>query len=177
MATTPLEFARTLITLLALVASTHCTAAVYKCAGPGGVPVYQGIHCPAGSELRDLDAQPPTLSVVPGVRAAEVIEGTGAAPERARAARLEARRSVRPEGRSLNRTMQRDASERRHIHTGMTEAEVLARLGRPDLRSGAARKGRVRWSYLPAAGDGQTLTNVTFEHGVVADVERKIVQR
>jgi hypothetical protein len=57
----------------------------------------------------------------------------------------------------------------------MSEGEVLRRAGVPDLRS--ARHGRLlRWTYLPAPGDAQTLTTVRFEDGKVVAVERVVVR-
>ena len=71
---------------------------------------------------------------------------------------------------------------------GMTEGEVLARVGKPDHeawmggrvrgRDGAAivqgRDGDKTWTYLPHEQDPDTLTVITFRAGTVVDVERKI---
>ncbi|MEP7205588.1 MAG: hypothetical protein ABI920_01520 [Casimicrobiaceae bacterium] len=65
---------------------------------------------------------------------------------------------------------------RRHVHGGMSEAEVLARLGRPDARSSGSRKGRMSWTYLPARGDLQTVTTIHFERGVVAEIDRRVMR-
>src|SRR5215813_2909462 len=54
-----------LVTLLALVVASPAAAALYKCAKDNGV-VYQDLPCPPGKQLRDLEADPPTLSVLPG---------------------------------------------------------------------------------------------------------------
>ena len=53
----------------------------------------------------------------------------------------------------------------------MSDGEVLARLGPPDLQAGKNAR-RMRWTYLPAAGDPQTVTLVRFEDGKVVAVER-----
>jgi hypothetical protein len=59
----------------------------------------------------------------------------------------------------------------------MSEAEVIMRIGRPDVRSkGHGKAGATRWSYLPAPGDGDTITTLTLAGGKVADVERRIAR-
>lgn len=147
-------------------------AEVHKCAGGGGIPVYQQLPCAAGTELRNLATDPPTLSVVPGpaVTPDGASRRTGAPPA--------ARGQRTPEAPRVRRTAAHDGQRRRFVRAGMSEGEVLAQLGRPDTRAGAGRKGGgTRWTYLPAPGDPETLTTITFERGVVADVERKIVRR
>ena len=54
-----------LLAIAACVAMSDADAGLYKCAGHDGVPVYQEAPCPKGSELRNLNEEPPTLSVVP----------------------------------------------------------------------------------------------------------------
>ena len=57
----------------------------------------------------------------------------------------------------------------------MSEAEVIMRIGRPDVRTKEHGKtGGRRWSYLPAVGDAETLTTLTLAGGQVVDVERRI---
>jgi hypothetical protein len=75
------------------------------------------------------------------------------------------------------------AAERRFIRSGMSEAEVLRRIGKPQVdgrsnRKQAKGKGKdgKHWSYLPAAGDSDTITMLTIVGGLVANVERKIVR-
>ena len=68
-----------------------------------------------------------------------------------------------------------DAAQRRYVREGMTEGEVLARLGSPDLASGKGGR-KVRWTFLPAPGDPQTMTTIGFEDGRVASVERVTVR-
>ena len=58
----------------------------------------------------------------------------------------------------------------------MSEAEVVQKIGRPDMQANARRKEGRQWSYLPAAEDVDTLTTVTFVGGKVSDVERKVVR-
>ena len=72
------------------------------------------------------------------------------------------------------------ASERRFIEKGMSEGEVLARVGEPDRESqdtGArAAEAVLRWIYLPAPGDEQTTTTVVLNEGVVIQVERAVTR-
>ena len=70
-----------------------------------------------------------------------------------------------------------DAAARKFIHAGMTEGEVLVRIGRPDATAGGSRSRQPRWSYLPAAGDPDTVTTITFSGGAVREVTRKVVKR
>lgn len=146
-------------------------AAVHKCAGGHGVPVYQEAACPPGTELRNFDTDPPPLSVVP---AAAPTVAPGAWEHSREVVRERAPRRLPPATRTASRT-RADATQRRHVHTGMTEGEVLARIGRPDARS-SGRKGQVLWTYFPAADDPLTITAIRFERGVVAAVDRRVVR-
>src|SRR5215831_18085981 len=118
----------TLITLLASLVAYLVTplaqAALYKCASEGGI-VYQDAACPPGKELRNLDENPATLSVVPGTPVPAVRAAPGN-QSRSSSARAASRASTRTQ-RSGN------AAERRFIHTGMSEAEVVMRIGHPDV--------------------------------------------
>ena len=58
----------------------------------------------------------------------------------------------------------------------MTETEVLYKIGKPDVELSGRRKGGQQWSYMPVAGDPDTLTTVTFAGGKVDRVERKVVR-
>src|SRR4029079_1023490 len=114
----------------ALGAAAPADAQVYKCAGAGTQPVYQDAPCPPGRELRNFAADPATVSVIPirPVPGTTTRAVTPAAP-RARNAGAADKRD-RPRG--------GDAAERRYIHLGMHEGEVLARAGPPDLKSGGS---------------------------------------
>ena len=72
------------------------------------------------------------------------------------------------------------AHERRFVCKGMSEGEVLAKIGRPDSESedtgGAAAEKVVRWIYLPAPGDEETTTTVVFKRGAVIQVLREITR-
>jgi hypothetical protein len=72
-----------------------------------------------------------------------------------------------------------DARERGFIRRGMTEGEVLVRVGKPDHEAVVATnfKGQPEektWTYFPHPQDPETLTVFTFRAGVVAEIERKI---
>jgi hypothetical protein len=159
-----------MLATVALAPRAHADAArpapgVFKCAGERGGVVYQGTPCPPGSELRNLVADPANVSVVEMRLPASA--STTPAPRRERAARPPPRASpARAAG---------DPVERRHVKAGMSEGEVLAKLGAPDA-AGAKHGRHARWTYLPAPGDPQTVTTIRFEDGRVTTVERAIVR-
>lgn len=155
-----------------LVTATNIARAViFKCEGDGGTPTYQEVPCPAGKELRNFQKDPPPLTIIPG----DASKAPAATPPRAdKPASVKATGSKKE---SAGTKARGDPVERRHAHVGMTEGEVLAKLGRPDITSGGARKGKGRWTYLPAAGDPETITTLQIDHGVVSDVDRKLVKR
>jgi hypothetical protein len=71
-------------------------------------------------------------------------------------------------------------SERRFIHKGMSEAEVLRKIGSPDSETfdsgnGATRTVR-RWIYLPTSGDEQTTTTIVLKNGKVISVASEITR-
>jgi hypothetical protein len=71
-----------------------------------------------------------------------------------------------------------DATERRFIREGMSEGDVLMKIGRPDSESidtgGGAQVAVKRWIYFPASGDPQTMTTITIREGKVIDVDRQV---
>jgi hypothetical protein len=141
------------------------TTVVFKCAGEGGVPVYQGVPCPLGRELRNLAVDPPNVSVV----ALDVAPAPPAKPPPAR------ERPARAPARGTRPASPGDAAERRFVKEGMSEGEVLAKLGPPDAAS--AKYGRrARWTYLPAPGDPRTVTTIRLDDGRVTSVERAVVR-
>jgi len=144
--------------------------AVYKCAGSGAAPIYQGDPCPPGRELRNFDTDPPNLSIVPGQ--------SGAPPPR-HAAAPPARAASEPKTAKIDQraTLHGDPSQRKHVRVGMSQAEVVAHLGAPDVTSGSKQKHSLRWSWLPAEGDPDTITTVTLVNGAVADIDRKVVKK
>jgi len=141
------------------------TAQLYKCEGDGGVPVYQDAPC-SGRELRNFAADPAPVSVLPmpPPKGATTRLTSPAPAAKPRAAATK----EKPRG--------GDPAERRYLHIGMHEGEVLARAGAPDMKSGGSGRKLARWTYMPVAGDAQTLTTVVFEYGKVVEVERKVVR-
>ena len=153
-----------------LALATGARATVYKCADAGGAVVYQEAPCPKGKELRNFDTDPPEISVVPAYTGPLALPGTVTADKPAK--------NPRPiHGDAAIGRASGDATARKFIRQGMTEAEVLARIGRPDATAGGSRQHQGRWSYLPADGDPDTVTTVTFSGGTVSDVSRKVVKR
>jgi hypothetical protein len=144
-----------------------------KCKGDRGSVVYQDEPCKPGMELRNFDTDPATVSVVPGSPVAAT--PPPAAAQRTRAAPA-ARRA--PE----QRLSSGKAAERRFIRTGMSESEVIRRIGKPEVEARGSRKQGKQgkegkhWSYLPAAADPDTITTLTIVGGLVANVERKVVR-
>ena len=103
---------RVFFLLLLLWAAQPAHAAVYKCANEKGGVVYQDSPCPSGRELRNLDADPATLSVVPGtpVPAAKSASAPAAKPARVRTGTVKIKGG--------------NPAERKFIQAGMSEAEV-----------------------------------------------------
>jgi hypothetical protein len=149
--------------VLSLAAPAH--AAVYKCANEKSV-VYQDTACAPGKELRNLDTDPATLSVVPGT---PVPTRTAASPPAPKPAKVRAT-TAKNKGKGGN------AAERKFLRAGMSKTEVLYKIGRPDIELSGRRKGGQQWSYMPTADDPATLTTVTFVGGKVDRVERKVVR-
>ena len=151
--------------LAVLAAAPLAHAGVYKCQGEDGVVVYQEAPCLLGRELRNFDADPPDLSVIHG----GVARGAPAPETRKDPRTIQGDATI---GKAVG-----DASARRFIRAGMSEAEVLAKVGRPDATSGGSSARQTRWSYLPAPDDPDTVTTVTFAGGSVSEVTRKVVKR
>ncbi|MEO6564520.1 MAG: DUF4124 domain-containing protein [Casimicrobiaceae bacterium] len=140
-------------------------AQVYKCIDARQQPVYQDKPCAAGTEVRNFDTDPATVSVIP----MRPIPGTttrAVAPPR-----VKPPASSKPE-----KVRAGDPGERRYIHPGMHEGEVLARIGPADMISGGKGRKLSRWTYMPVAGDPQTLTTLVFDTGKVIEVERKVMK-
>lgn len=158
------------MTLVLLGHHVSAEATMVKCQGDQGSVIYQDTPCKPGMELRNLDTDPATVSVVPWSSATTT---PPAAAPRTRGAQV-ARRRLPDEKISSGK-----AAERRFIRTGMSEAEVLRRIGKPAVDGHVGRKqgkdGK-HWSYLPAAGDPDTITTLTIVAGQVANVERKVVR-
>ena len=144
------------------------SAAVYKCAGDGGIPVYQEMPCPPGKALRDFQTDPPDITVLPATPGA----GPAGLPAADRAAK-NGKAAKDPMPARANA----DAAERKHLRSGMTAGEVRARIGAPDSTAGTKRGKTERWTYQPAPGDPETITTVTISGGIVTDVERRVVKK
>ena len=148
-------------------AAAPAGATVFKCAGDGGAVVYQDAPCAPGRELRNFATDPPALSVIPGGTATTRPAPASASDEPARAGR---------DNTAVAQANDARVAERKFVRSGMSEAEVLKRLGRPDVTSGGSRRANLRWAYLPVPGDPGTITTLTFQNGNVVDVERKLVR-
>ena len=162
----------TILVALAL-AGPAANADVYKCAGDGGRPIYQEMPCPSGKELRNFQVDPPEITVLPGSPRVEGPTPAQAAPA--------AKTAKEPKGEKASTTktakVRGDPAERKHLRTGMSEAEVLTRLGPPDATTGGKNGKQQRWSWFPADGDPETVTTVTLASGVVTNVERTLVKK
>lgn len=161
---------RALTIAIVLPLSWLCGAAgasVFKCAADKGAVIYQDVPCGAGQELRNFDTDPPALTVIPASPAAAAPRAATSPSERVEKAGRDSARQQADE---------RRAGERKFVRSGMSEAEVLQRLGRPDVTSGGSRKSGRRWAYLPRSGDPDTMTTLTLQGGNVVDVERKVVR-
>ncbi len=164
-----LTFRRLVLLALAPPAlwSAPAPAQVFKCAGESNQPIYQDHPCPPGRELRDFARDPADVSVIP------LSPPTASnSPGRTRTA---PKPKVVPPKKSVA-AIAGNPSERRFIHAGMNQGEVVARIGPPDLKSGGSNRKQSRWTYLPAPGDLQTMTTIMFDSGRVVDVERKVMR-
>jgi len=155
------------ILLASALAPTPAGAAptIYKCAGAGDSVVYQDTPCAAGKELRNFTKDPPTVSVIPGTPVPGKAAPAAASPPRAEWIATAKRAKA-----------ESNAGERRFIAVGMTAAEVIQRIGKPDVNANNQRGKGQHWSYLPKDGDPDTTTTLTLVGGKVAGVERKVVR-
>jgi len=160
--------------LATLAPAAPARADMYKCLGDNSRPVYQETPCPSGRELRNFQTDPATVSVVPfdlTPPSAPPATVTRKAGKRENAASDQPGKEVKSTRAPGN------AVERKFLHAGMSEAEVLARIGAPDMKSGnAGRRGGARWSYLPSDGDPGMITTLHFQSGEVTQIDRKPVR-
>jgi hypothetical protein len=145
---------RAALALAIALLARGAAAGVYKCALDDGSVTYQENPCPAGKELRDFDRDPAAVSVIPFRIAPGPDTHVVAprAPTAQPASERKSRKSAEPHG---------NPAERKFLVPGMS--------------SGAGRK-TMRWTYLPAPEDPQTITTLTFELGRLVEVERKVVR-
>jgi hypothetical protein len=139
--------------------------------GDSGVPVYQEMPCAKGKELRNFQLDPPEITILPAQPRANVAPA-GKEPV-AKGADAKKSNDAKP-GKSA---LAADASERKFVRAGMSEAEVLAKLGQPDMTVGGKNGNPARWTYMPAPGDPETITSMTLTKGTVTEVDRKAVRK
>ncbi len=144
-------------------------AGLYKCALDSGSVTYQQDPCPPGKELRDFDRNPANVSVVPFTFLPGTETRRAVAAPRSDSRGKPQRKSRKAEERRGN------AAERKFLFPGISEGDVVARVGRPDMSTGSGRKA-TRWTYLPAPEDPATITTLTFQFGRLVEVERKVVR-
>ncbi|HEY3179280.1 MAG TPA: DUF4124 domain-containing protein [Casimicrobiaceae bacterium] len=145
------------------------TATIYKCQGDNGAPIYQDEPCRPGKELRDFDKDPPTVSVLP------LGPATGATTRQALSP-AQSTTKTKSGARSKPSAPVGKPSERKFLAPGINEGEVVTRIGPPDMKSGGSGRKIARWTYLPVPEDAHTITTLTFEHGRLVEVERKVVK-
>jgi hypothetical protein len=168
--------------VLALACPFDAVGGLYKCGRADGTVIYQEDPCKPGAELRDFERDPATVSVVPfggppadGAKAAASGSGNGSSKRASRARTSSEQAVTSGRGARAATGAPRNPAERKFLVPGIGEGEVVARIGRPDMSTGAGRK-TVRWTYLPAPEDPQTITTLTFELGRLMQVERKVVR-
>ncbi|HEY2818748.1 MAG TPA: DUF4124 domain-containing protein [Casimicrobiaceae bacterium] len=146
-------------------------ATIYKCQGTSGASVYQDEPCPAGKELRDFDKDPPTVSVMPLSPPAGTTTLRQTPPQPASQPA-----KIKSGARAKTGSVAGNPADRKFLAPGINEGEVLTRVGTPDIKSGGGAKKIARWTYLPVPEDPGTITTLTFEHGRLVEVERKVVR-
>lgn len=151
------------------LATMDARAEVFKCADPGKPPIYQDTPCPPGRELRNFQTNPPEITILP---APELPADPRPVPEPRRGAKEAAAAKVAPAATS-DAAGGADAAQRRFVRPGMTEGEVIARLGQPEVTSRGPTGKSSRWTYLPAARDPETITIIDFVDGKVVDVSQR----
>jgi Domain of unknown function (DUF4124) len=176
-----------LAALFAAMTASPALATLYKCAQDGGQVIYQDSPCPAGRELRDFDKDPATVSVVPfgqppattGKSSNKASSKNAAAPRNGARIPAENGKPAGDNGKresSAKKSAQSgDATKRKFLAPGIGEGEVVARIGRPDMTSKGG-KGTTQWTYMPVPEDASTITTLSFEHGRLVQVERKVVR-
>jgi hypothetical protein len=164
----PTAIAVSVVVAIAMPFAPPALAGLYKCSRSDGSVTYQQEPCPPGTELRDFERDPAQVSVVPFAFPPSSESRT--LPLREKPAKAVSERKSRREGERRG-----NAAERKFLMPGIGEGEVVARVGRPDMSTGAGRK-IVRWTYLPVPEDPGTITTLTFELGRLVEVERKVIR-
>jgi Domain of unknown function (DUF4124) len=153
-----------------VLAALPADATIYKCQGATGTPIYQDEPCPPGKELRDFDKDPPTLTVMPLTPAPPVGTTTRQTQTQPSQPKIKTGARVKPP------PVAGKPADRKFLAPGINEGEVLTRVGPPDMKSGGNGRKVARWTYLPVPDDPGTITTLTFEHGRLVEVERKVVR-
>ncbi len=155
----------------ALLAAAPTAATVHLCRDSAGRSAYQSEPCPAGTLVRSIE-EDRSLNVLPSSPGPV----TKPASESRPTGEIHKKSSASKKARAVGG----DPAERRFLREGMDEAEVLHKIGTPDVRgTGPAPSGRgkaKRWTYLPDPGDPQTITTVFFRDGKVLAIERKVAR-
>jgi len=159
-------YCRSLALLALLALAPAAQGSVYKCLLDDGRVFYQDTPCAPGRELRDFDKDPANVSVVPFTQPARI------ARPPAKAARPKSERTTAKEAKAARTG---DPAQRKFLRAGMSEGEVLARVGPPDMTSSKNRKGQ-RWTYMPDPADPHTITQLQFESGRLSEIERKVIR-
>ena len=154
-----------------MLASPTVFADVYKCTGDGGIPVYQEMPCGQGAELRNFQTDPPPLTILPAQGGLNIPPSAPKHPPGKNAKADQDAKSAKIGARAAG------AAERKHTRIGMSETEIIARLGHPDMTAGGKNGAAARWTYLPAPADPETITTLTLAKGTVTGVERKVVKK
>ncbi len=157
--------------IAAIAAPAH--ADVYKCKGDNGTPMYQESPCPPGKQLRNFQTDPPEITVLPGrAKNAAAAPTVKASPSEKGTSVSE--KASKPDAAAKGKY---DPGERANAHVGMSESEVLAKLGPPDVTSNSPSRKQLRWTWLPAEGDPDMVTTMTITDGIVTDLERRTVKK
>ena len=172
-----------LLPLALALPAPGASATIYKCLLDGGGVFYQDAPCAPGRELRDFDKDPATVSIVPFPQPpAAASPGAPAAKPNGKVrngstnGRTAAKSVPKPDSKPARKVAERgDATQRKFLRPGMSEGEVVARVGPPDMTSSGTRNG-ARWTYMPVAEDPNTITNLQFDSGRVVEVERKVLR-
>jgi hypothetical protein len=160
------------VLLAAMMIAAPARATIFKCLLDDGRVFYQDAPCAPGRELRDFDKDPANVSVMPFTPPAPAAK---ARPPAAKEKTARPAPASRAEARTKKAQPPGDAKQRKFLRPGISEAEVVARVGPPDMTSSPNRKGK-RWTYMPVPEDHDTITNLTFDNGRLIEVERKVIR-
>jgi len=158
-----------LLAIVAWAAATAAAASIYKCAGAGSIPIYQESPCPPGRELRNFDTHPANVSVIP----LRPVPATSARVSKTSPSKTQRDTTL---AKNKGKVKGGDPTERKHIGVGMSDGEVVARIGEPDMTTSGKGRKLARWTYMPIPGDVHTITTLVLDFGKVVEVQRKVVR-